>query len=347
MEIRQVLNNAAFGLPFGAALLWAKLLGRYVPFSVQIMVTDRCNLRCSYCFGRFPERGKKELSTEQLMHILDELASIGARRITLTGGEALLRNDIGMIIDYVKRKGMECILVTNGYFIPKRLNEIKRINALCISLDGDKEAHDSNRGAGSYEKAMEAIRIARENNIPLQVSTVLTRDNIHSIDYVLNEGKKWGFTVGFTPLVNQSSGNTKTYTKNIPTDEEYREVLRHIIRRKREGYPVLFSYKTLDHALNWKYGYKKDKIFGKDNHATCNAGRYCAFIDTNGDMYPCCLLIDEVKPLNCLEVGVKRAFAHVNEHNCRACYSTCQNEHNLMYALDIGVILNIILNMKR
>lgn len=343
------MSNILWGVNFAAKLLMAKTFNKFVPFQVQFSVTDRCNLRCSYCYANYPARGYKDLSSKNIFKIIDELAHLGTLRINLVGGEPLVRDDVGEIIRYIKRKKIECAMTTNGYFVPRQLTEVKELDLLCVSLDGNQEANDINRGKGSYEKAMNAIKTAKEHKIPLQVATVITRNNLHSIDYILNEGENYGFTVGFTTLINQSSGNNKVPFQNTPSDNEYKEVLGYIISLKKKGYPALFSIKSLEYAKDWPFSYKEDKIMGKEldfRHIRCNAGRYFAIIDTNGDIYPCPSLVGVIKPLNCLDVGVERAFAHLNNHNCKTCHIPCQNEFNLMYSFNLPVLLNILKNYR-
>lgn len=325
------------------------MLKKFIPFQVQFSITDNCNLRCSYCYANYPERGYKDLVTGDIIRIINELYELGTKRINLVGGEPLIRNDIGDIIDNIKNKDIECTITTNGYLVPKKIDDVKKLNLLCISLDGDEEANDINRGRGSYKAAMEAIKIAKEYKIPIQVATVITKNNLRSIEYILNEGKKYGFMVAFATLINKSEGNHKVIPKDMPTVEEYRVALQQIIKLKKSGYPVLFSIKSLGYSKNWPYSYSQDRTTYKDplfKYIKCNAGKYFAIIDTNGDIYPCPSLVGVIKPLNCLEVGVKRAFSYLNNHDCKTCHIPCQNELNLMYSFNPHVLLNIIMNYK-
>lgn len=348
--MKRLLDNVRLGASVGTAILKARVLGEYIPFHVQISVTDRCNLRCSYCYGNFALRGKPELSTDEWFRIIDELASMGTKAVSLVGGEPLIRDDIGCIITHVKSKGMECSITSNGYYVKRKIEEVKKLDLLCISLDGEKEANDANRGAGSYESAMEAIQTARENDITLHVATVLTKNNLHSIDYILNEARKYGFMVKFVPLGRQSLNGQDISHNNFPTDEEYREVFRHLIEMKEKGYPVFFSRESLQYALDWRPGYEKAKIIGEKPdfpYIKCYAGKYFAAIDTDGCIYPCFSLFGEIKVLNSLEVGVEKAFAQINNHKCHTCPSPCGNDFSLMYSLHVGVLLNWLLNYRK
>jgi MoaA/NifB/PqqE/SkfB family radical SAM enzyme len=339
--VRGAWNRFCFGWP----ILRAKLTGRPILFQVQFTLTNRCNLRCAYCYADYPHRPAPDLPTEQIMRIIDDLHSVGTRRFNLVGGEPLVRPDIGEIIDHIKGKGLECAMTTNGYFVPKRIEAVKKLDLLCVSMDGDRREHDRCRGEGSHQRAMEAIGLAVENGVPLQVACALTKYNLHSIEYLLEMGKRMGFAVGFSTLISVAGSSEADRPEYLPTDEEYREAIERILRYKRLGYPVLFSRKSLEYALNWKCGYSRDKLMGEEpdfRHIRCNAGKYFAIVDANGDLYPCPAMVDVFKPLNVIRDGVWKALEHASRHPCRTCHIPCMNDFNLLYSLSPSVILNIL-----
>ncbi|HVP12476.1 MAG TPA: radical SAM protein [Phycisphaerae bacterium] len=330
---------------FGWPILRAKITGRPVLFQVQFTLTNHCNLRCAYCYADYPHRPAPDLPTEEIHRIIDDLHSVGTRRVNLVGGEPLVRNDIGEIVDHAKAKGLECAMTTNGYFVARRIETVRKLDLLCVSLDGPPAAHDRCRGEGSHAPAMEAIELAADNGIPLQVACVLTRFNLDCIEYLLDMGKRLGFAVGFSTLITAAGSNGSGRPEYLPTDAEYREALERILGYKAQGYPVLFSRKSLEYALSWKCGYDHDKIMGEEpgfSHIRCNAGRYFAIVDANGDLYPCPAMVDLFKPLNILKDGIARALEHAGRHPCKTCHIPCMNDFNLLYSLDVGVIMNIL-----
>jgi len=193
------------------------------------------------------------------------------------------------------------------------------------------------------------VMIAKEHGIPVQVACVITRKNLYSIEWLLQKGKEFGFQVGFSTLIQKTVDGNKESAPDIPSDDEYRKVIKRIIDLKEDGYPVLFSKKNLEYALNWKYGYDTDKVMGEEpnfDYIKCNAGKNFGIIDVNGDVYPCPTLVDTGKPLNGLKDGMAKAFENASDHNCKTCHIPCQNEFNLMYSLDPSTIFNIIRNYK-
>jgi MoaA/NifB/PqqE/SkfB family radical SAM enzyme len=334
---------------FAADIVKSKLLGTVVPLQVQLSVTNHCNLRCNYCYADYPVRSHGDLSLGDIFKIVDDLAGMGTRRINLVGGEPLSRPDIGEIINYIVGKKIQCALTTNGYLVPARMEFIKKLNVLCVSMDGDKTEHDANRGDGSFEKAFNAVMLAKKNKVPVQVACVITKKNLYSIEWILQKGKEFGFQVGFSTLVKKTVDGVKEVAPDIPTDDEYRKIISRILELKDEGYPVLFSKKNMEYALNWKYGFEKDRIVGEEpdfDHIKCNAGKNFGMIDVNGDVYPCGALVDTGNPVNGLEQGMAKAFDHASGHDCKTCHLPCMNEFNLMYSLDVSTIWNIVRNYK-
>jgi MoaA/NifB/PqqE/SkfB family radical SAM enzyme len=336
-------------LKFGFDILAGKATGNYPPLQMQISLTNRCNLKCSYCYAMYPDREQVDLDTEDLKKLISEMAEAGTRRVNLVGGEPLLRNDIGEIIRHVKSLGMQCAMTTNGYMVGHRIEDLKSIDLICLSVDGDKEATDTNRAVGCYDRVMKAMDILEANKITFQISAVLTTKSIPSFKHLLDMGKARGFSVGFTTLIEQTIDGKKVAPPNLPSDEEYRDILQKIIDWKREGYPILFSERVIEYARDWKPGYAQDKIIGKEpdfEHIRCNAGKFFGIVDVNGDVFPCPATVDVMKVENAKKIGFAAAFKAINNHNCKTCHIPCQNEFSRMYDLDVGVIRNILKNYR-
>lgn len=136
----------------------ANAYGRKFPLNVMLSVTNRCPSSCGYC--KIPSREQKELTTEQIFSLIDQICEMGCQRLGLWGGEPLLRDDIGLLIDYAKRKGLFITLDSNGYLLPQKMKAINNLDHLILALDGPEEIHDLNRETGSFRKVMDAIKIS-------------------------------------------------------------------------------------------------------------------------------------------------------------------------------------------
>ncbi|HEV8439991.1 MAG TPA: radical SAM protein [Methylomirabilota bacterium] len=146
----------------------------FAPNSITVELTFRCNLSCQMCPLDVPRvmynrsnheyvaaRKKEEMTTAEVLALIDDIAAMGVKQITLTGGESFLRTDIFEILARVKARGLKCCVNTNGWFLGKaqarRLVEMG-IDALSISVDGPNETHDLiRRREGSFKHILESL----------------------------------------------------------------------------------------------------------------------------------------------------------------------------------------------
>jgi pyrroloquinoline quinone biosynthesis protein E len=323
-------------LKMGTATLAANLTGTATPLNVMISVTNRCPARCSYC--NIPNRQQREMTTEEIISLFDELKSLGTQRIALWGGEPLIRDDIGYLIDYAKNRcGFFVSIDTNGYLLPEKIAEISPLDVVVISFDGPREVHDENREPGSYDKVMAALRTACQHHNVFTI-TVLTNKNIDHIDFILETSREIGFATTF-----QLPHHTKCLASEdeqllLSENDAYRGAIRHLIKRKREGYPIVSSYQYLNSLLKWE-DYRQ-YVSAKKQGLTCWAGRLYCNVDTDGSVYPCSGTIGTMPAKNFLEVGFGRAFAAIGEPECKSCIASCFTEYNYMHSFQLGVIWN-------
>ncbi|MGJ4890271.1 radical SAM protein [Bradyrhizobium sp. HKCCYLRH3099] len=150
-------------------------LKRRVPVYVVWELTLACNLRCTHCGSRAGESRISELSTDECLALVDRLAELGTREITLIGGEAFLRRDWLEIVQRIARRGILCTLQTGGYGLGEEL--IRRaqsagLSGVGVSVDGLETTHDILRGRiGSYRSALTALEFAHKVGIETSANT--------------------------------------------------------------------------------------------------------------------------------------------------------------------------------
>jgi MoaA/NifB/PqqE/SkfB family radical SAM enzyme len=273
---------------------------------------------------------------------------MGTRSITLGGGEPLIRDDIGEIVKRVKNKGVECGMNTNGTLIPVRLKELKSIDMVTVSIDGPREMNDANRGSGSFEKIMAGIDAVLEAGIKVHTTTVLTRYNCESIDWIVELARQKGMQAEFNLLFHQSQDKSDS-DRFMAENSALRKAVEHIVELKSKGAPILFSEKVYRYVANWP-DYRKRVIMGNAPdfaYMPCYAGRFMMFIDADGRTYPCVQLIDVFNGLDFRKVKVKKAWDNCANHSCKACYFPCFNEFNTIISLNPGVIFEQVISTLR
>ncbi len=151
----------------------------------------RCNLTCLHCYSisadiDFPG----ELSTAEVLGVMDDLKAFNVRALILSGGEPLLRPDLFEIAARGKALGFYLGLSTNGTLIDAPL--ARRIahagfDYVGISLDGLWQTHDRfRRKAGAFDKSLAALRLCRDLNVKVGVRFTLTQDNFADLPGLLD-----------------------------------------------------------------------------------------------------------------------------------------------------------------
>ena len=120
------------------------------PFLISYSITTRCNLRCKHCYSESGEEaGGDDLTTDESLRVIDEIADWGIGLLIFDGGEPLLREDFFQIADYASGKGIVTGIGSNGSMIDiataRRLVSAG-IRYVSISIDGaDADTHDAFR----------------------------------------------------------------------------------------------------------------------------------------------------------------------------------------------------------
>jgi len=152
---------------------------------LRIAVTDRCNLKCVYCMPsegiKFMEEIKL-LTSEEIVEIVSIGAELGIKKIRLTGGEPLVREELESLINELSNiAGIEDIsLTTNGYFLANKAEALKkaglsRINISIDSLRSDR-FKEITRG-GNLDRVLAGLDAAHNAGLnPIKINTVLLKD---------------------------------------------------------------------------------------------------------------------------------------------------------------------------
>jgi 12,18-didecarboxysiroheme deacetylase len=154
-------------------------------------VTRACNLKCVHCYAHAVERSKeKELSTEQALALIDDLAEFGVPVILFSGGEPLVRRDLIDLANYAVEKGMRAVISTNGTLITKEVAKKLRkvgLSYVGVSLDGMEEINDRFRGKkGAFGEAMEGIRNCQDAGLKVGLRFTINRLNIDEVPRIFD-----------------------------------------------------------------------------------------------------------------------------------------------------------------
>lgn len=189
------------------------------PRHVDVAITGACNLTCGYCSynaTRGP-RHEDDLSTEQLVALFAELGALGVMKVTLTGGEPLLRPDFLTLVQAVVDNRMRFSVNTNGVLltdaIADALAATRRLDRVQISIDGAEAwVNDHNRGRGAFDGAIAGLRLLARRDVPRAVRLTLTRFTADHLEEALAALLELAPVVGTSELMPFGRGG-KAYEK--------------------------------------------------------------------------------------------------------------------------------------
>jgi MoaA/NifB/PqqE/SkfB family radical SAM enzyme len=147
-----------------------------------------CNLSCSYCVAEsFVGAERNGVALQDVYRLIDEAVSLKMTDLFLTGGEPFILHDIFPMLQYGLER-MHVTVLSNGILLKgKRLQQLEALAkrehlTIQISLDGsDAVTHDFYRGAGSWQKAIDAIKRLKAANFHVRLGTTETPENKHDL----------------------------------------------------------------------------------------------------------------------------------------------------------------------
>lgn len=156
---------------------------------LRISVTDRCNFRCTYCMPKevfgpdYPFMKRDELLRfEEVTRLARLFASLGVRKLRITGGEPLMRRELYRLIEQLRTiDGIEDIaMTTNGSLLPREAKRLKAagLDRVTVSLDSlDDETFGKLNGKGvKVESVLKGITAAREAGLKVKINMLVKRD---------------------------------------------------------------------------------------------------------------------------------------------------------------------------
>lgn len=309
------------------SIAWTKLTRQRRPIFVGLYITNKCNLRCSYCFvnieDRFDNPQRSGFSTEEVIEVVDQLHRMGTRWIFLLGGEPLMHRGIGPIVKAITDRDILLHILTNGTLIEQKVNEIEAADGICVSIDGGEEATDLSRGKGTFRRAIHGVELALARGMTVRIHAVLNKHSLGDMEMLARMAKDMGVTITISPpnYLGPPTDEALALTK-----EEYQDFYSRYLRLKEDGYSIGNSFFSIDKVLRWPISYHEFIRTGQDlgdyTPLGCVIGDLHGCIDAEGTMFNCiqrgCL-----DGLNIKEVGLQKAWDDLPKRraDCVSCAS--------------------------
>lgn len=334
----QLVKTIQLGASFAQSLWAFHKGGTPHPFSASFAVSNKCNIRCSYC--NFPNIEHTDLTLLQVEVIFERLWAVGVRRLGILGGEPLYRKDILEIIALGKRFGFSMSMNTNLLLYDQFRNKLNDIDYFFTSLDGPPEIHARNRGKHAYTKVVEGIDHLIKEKKRITIICVLTEGSeLSSVDYLLDFAEKRGITVHFQPECYESEVTLRKAGATL-SDSNTRNLWNYIIEQKDKGRPVFSSMPYLQYIANWD-NYAQSAI--NDPTQTCAAGKTFFFVDATGRAFHCAYTHGKTEGVSLLQDNWERFFEVPAP--CTKCIVGPMLEFNLLTKKPMASMLNALNNI--
>jgi len=159
---------------------------RPTPTMAVWALTQACDQRCRACGPRSGKTLPDELTTEQALQLVEELAELGVGEVVLIGGEAYLRADFLLVIRSIREHGMKASMTTGGYGLTEQHVQAAveaGVQLVSFSIDGLAETHDELRGReGSWARAFAGLARVRKAGATPAANTQINRRTLGQLE---------------------------------------------------------------------------------------------------------------------------------------------------------------------
>lgn len=302
----------------------------HAPLVVTVELTNQCNLRCRHCYANAGEKLDNELSLDEIKELLGELSRLGTMEVEFSGGEPLLRPDLFEIVAHAKDLDFSVVLITNGTLIDgetaKTLGNLG-LKHVQVSLEGLKENHDYLRGEGTYEAAVESIRLLAGENVNVAVRTTVNKRNVKEIeevaDLVVDLGASKLGMVRFFP-----AGRGMAYGEELMLDAGGMYLFHLTVKEIKEKYRDKIEIST-DPC-----GFLEEEVFRQyleEGTSLCPCGKAWCLVKADGTVSPCEIMIFNAGNVRGQGFGeiwnnapVMKSFREFNPEFLKGICSTCK-----------------------
>ncbi len=306
------------------------------PLFVMMKITNRCNSDCAYCVHAYSntKENRSDVSTEVLLRLIEEAGDMHIAAMSISGGEALVREDVEVLVQAMLKKGILPALLTNGLLLPLRWRSLGEagLRYIIISFDSlEPDVYRSQRGV-AFEKAMAGIEAASafKETYPdahVHITTVLTKNNAHEIPHMLEYMTERGIYVQLSPY-----HHFNKYTTNelkITDPQEIFSLTAELLSMKRRGMLIANSESFLTHFPDFFLYDQRVPL-----HYRCPVGYTNLFIDAHMNVRGCW---DEnygnlgnVKEKSLREIWYSTAYCEARKNmlrcKCEGCWYLCTGE---------------------
>ena len=265
------------------------------PITAVWEITMGCNMRCGHCGSSCEGKLPDELTTDEALSLIDQIADLKLHWITLSGGEPLMREDLPQLVRKFVSRGVVVNIITNGWFIDEKIAcELKAsgVSTVAISIDGTEEIHDNIRMKGSFKRIKEAINHLKHADVNVGAVTTISNQNID----VLSELRRQLIDMGvnlWQVQIGMPMGNFKDRPEWVCGPEKIDEIIDFCYDTWLDGEIVIRPADCVGYYSEKEMQIRQRVEAGGSIWNGCNAGLRNFGILQNGDILGCTSIRDK------------------------------------------------------
>lgn len=272
-------------------------------YEMDLYVTMRCNIRCSFCSVRAGEYDHEDLSLARIKSLLDEARGLGLQEVHFLGGEPTLRSDLEEMISHAAGLGIETGIITNGMTLRRdRLASLMEagLDEIMFSIDGLESTHNRLRKAGKegWKLTIQAVNLAVSAGLETRVATAAYQDNYQEIVPLLRLFDRLGVTV-YNIFLGSPLGRGHEYMMGrVIGPHEWRELQEEvgtIAGNMRSDFEVI-----MEQGFAWSDKPQLDRSQLKGRGTGCNTlleSFDYLIVRSDGNLYQCVFFMTEGSPI--------------------------------------------------
>ena len=341
---------------------------------LSLNLTERCNLRCTYCVYSGQYRGQRihnnksmtwNIARKSIDYFFPRARAIGKTKISFYGGEPLLNwTLLKKCMDYIRKKSplpyLELDVLTNATLLRDEIIDffIENDVILSVSLDGPSRIHDAARiyrnGRGSYAQVMEALEKIRRKDPEyfhrrvVIISSFNMNNNISSIYDYFSRGM---FRDIFVRIKRIRDFDTGAYTVSKADRLRYQKGLDGLIERYLKSLKkgIAFKFSDLYHTFPLVFEKFPQRTIGPSKRSTrpnriCIPGVKQLFVGSDGHFYPCYNFAHQGYDIGNCKIGLEipkirkliQTYAGYCDAMCQECWAFRLCAHCFMHTLENG-----------
>ena len=265
-------------------------LGLY-PRSCVWEITLACNMRCGHCGSHAGAARDDELSLDECFELAGELARLGCRRVTLSGGEPTIHPGWDEIACRLIQNGVVTNIISNGWTWSEQ--HVQKAQAVGLSnagfsLDGFEQVHDAIRKPGSFKRTVAALDLCRAHGLETAVATHINRRNAEQLtqmrDFLAKHGvTQWQLQLGV------AAGHMTEHLDWLIEPADLLWIIPAVaqMRQQADRNPRVRTTDHLGYFGKYESGFRDWNVEDVDFWIGCRAGLQILGIESNGTIKGC------------------------------------------------------------